>query len=203
MSDTGPRYWLMDWHGRVMDHDPVQDRLVMQDITVDRYPGIWFTCEDPEQRPMPIDLRKTVSLPSPLPRLTAIETGDGLVGLRDEEAERAGRAGPYAKSVNMGPFELGSNVLAGWERFAIISEPMLHGILILAQPHLSEIRDEDGQSLPPLGIIPEIRCEIGDIRVPVVAMRPALEQVAGLASGTDLAIELASEPARRITVRRL
>jgi len=195
--NTLPRYWLLDWHGRVLDHDLLHDRITTQDFTPGRYPGIYFTALNPAVTPFTVELLKMTSLPMPLPRLQARDAENGLVALANLDS-----AGHYAISIPNEGFKTNSPNISDWERFLILSEPMMVGMAILMMPNLCAVHDESGQPYPPLLTTSRTRGQLGDVFFPLAQACPSLERVAHMKPGEELTIELPSDPPRTFTFKR-
>ncbi|WP_025886352.1 hypothetical protein [Asaia prunellae] len=76
------RFWLLDFFGHVVDHDPLRDCLFSITPSPGRYPGLFFFADNVSLAEFPVTLRKVVSLPMPIPQLLAKRLPNGLVTLQ-------------------------------------------------------------------------------------------------------------------------
>lgn len=208
MSHTpaGSRFWLMDYFGDVLDQDTLRDTLARRAVFGHGYPGIFFFTDNPVATPYDVDLRKAVSLPMPLPALQAVATGrENLIALK----LRGSAPALYLTSfrIRNDPnqrFRTTATTVRAWEHFLPISEALLHTFLILGDTTRADIRDEEGNRLPPLQIQPGQLGAIGTLLFPLSTNVVDLETVAALHANEETVLTLQSgDVTRRISVTRL
>ncbi|AQS88315.1 hypothetical protein AA101099_1723 [Neoasaia chiangmaiensis NBRC 101099] len=188
-SMTGSRHWLLDVFGEVLDLDPFRDDIYCRKLSAAaHYPGIFFFTEDSRAVPYDVDLRKAISLPAPFPPLRAVSDEAGLISLeiRDEESPR------YLRSIQNGGADFQANAINAWERFYVLSERMLHALLILAQPQLLSITNAMGEAQPPLQVEWNYCASIGGLVFSLRDHTEALEDIASLPPGASTTIDIRS-----------
>jgi len=199
MLYASARFWLLDFFGQVVDHDPLRDCLFSVVPSPGRYPGLFFFADTVAQEQFTVTLRKVVSLPMPIPQLQATRLPSGLVTL-----QRLDGSGRYLRSEENAGIDFHATEAKDWEQFFILSEPMMHAYAILSQDKVSTITAPDGTSLPPMTFAQGHAGVIGPCRFSLAANLPALEDIAGLEPGasTELMLRLTDGETRTLTVTR-
>lgn len=199
MYFVAARFWILDFFGRVLDHNVLRDSLFAITPPPGRYPGLFFFADDVSLERFPVTLRKGVSLPMPIPPLQAIRQTNGLVLL-----QRTDGSGRYLRSVENDGVDFSATEARDWEHFFLLSEPMIRAYAILSQGEVSVIMDPDGVRQEPLRLVQGHAACIGEIVFSIVHHADALEAVASLGSGEEMALILhdRSGDERRFIVRR-
>ena len=199
MLFASDRFWLLDFFGHVVDHDPLRDCLFSVVPPPGRYPGLFFFADTVSQPQFAVTLRKAVSLPVPIPKLLATRQPSGVVTL-----QRLDGSGRYLRSVENDGIDFLATEAKDWEQFFILSEQMMHAYAILSQADVSVITNQEGETLPPMTFAQGHRGVIGPVSFSLAANLPELEALAMLEPGqaVDLALKTIEGETVILSVRR-
>lgn len=173
------RLWFMDWHGRVLSHDPIRDDFAAASFQPGIHSGLSALVPFPLNLPCDVTLEKRVSMPRLLPELEMLSAPNGLVCFQ------AKGTGHYLKSVpGGGEVVIHSSNLADWEYFLPMSEDFLRGLSALLVPQAATLTDtQTGQNLPPLQLQPGCIGEMDGTRLSLAKNTQAIEQLGRLPAG--------------------
>ncbi|MDF7673304.1 hypothetical protein PT277_00295 [Acetobacteraceae bacterium ESL0709] len=144
-TPTLTRFWLIDWYGHIIGHDPIRDELIRQPFASGEYPDLFALAPMPLQLPAPAVLRKRSSLPRSLPDLEMVDAGDNRIGLRVKDRNTWFSINPRNELTHFN-----SAALMGWEMFAPLTLEMLNGLSALVDRKLATVTDNNGQEVGPL-----------------------------------------------------
>lgn len=139
------RLYLLDWFGRLIDHDTLRDEPVRRPFESGHQPGLFLLAVTPLQLPSSALLRKRTPLPRAYPDIQLIDARDGFIGLFLK-----GMNSWFSIHAESEKTCLGAPRLLDWERFTLLTQPMLDGLGILAHASHGRISDENGQTVAPL-----------------------------------------------------
>ncbi|NVN44619.1 hypothetical protein HW537_11995 [Asaia siamensis] len=196
MLYASARFWLLDFFGQVVDHDPLRDCLFSVTPPPGRYPGLFFFADNASLAEFTVTLRKVVSLPRPIPQLLANRLPSGVVTLR-----RMDGTGRYLRSIENEGIDFQATEAKDWEQFFILSEPMMHSYAILSQAAVSTITDEQGVVQAPLRFVQGHNGQIGDRVFSLATNLPALEEIASLGAGAAAALVLSARNGDSVTLQ--
>lgn len=194
MLYASARFWLLDFFGHVVDHDPLRDCLFSITPPPGRYPGLFFFADNVLLAEFTVTLRKVVSLPMPIPQLLATRLPNGVVTLR-----RMDGTGRYLRSVENEGIDFQAIQAKDWEHFFILSEPMMHAYAILSQDSVSTITNEQGEVQAPLRLVQGHNGQIGDSVFSLATNLSAIEDVASLGAGAAATLVLSTRSGDRVT----
>lgn len=200
MLFASARFWLLDFFGHVVDHDPLRDCLFSVTPPPGRYPGLFFFADTVSQEQFTVTLRKAVSLPMPIPQLQATRLPSGVVTLR-----RLDGSGRFLRSVENAGIDFLATEARDWEHFFILSEQLMHGYAILSQPEISVITCENGEEgadtvLPPMSFAQGHLGVIGPYSFSLAANLPELENLSLLEAGQSGKLRLRTVDGSGITL---
>ncbi|GBQ82760.1 hypothetical protein [Asaia krungthepensis] len=195
MLYASARFWLLDFFGHVVDHDPLRDCLFSVVPPPGRYPGLFFFADSVALQQFTVTLRKIVSLPVPIPQLQATRQTNGLITL-----QRLDGTGRYLRSVENAGIDFQATEAKDWEHFLILSEPMMHSYAILSQGEVSVITDPDEEILSPMSFVEGFKGRIGPHDFSLAANLTALEDLSSLEVGSGAPLVLRTDQGEEITL---
>lgn len=144
-TPTLTRFWLIDWYGHIIGHDPIRDELIRQPLKSSDYPDLFLLAPMPLKLPAPAVLRKRSSLPRSLPELEMVDAGENRIGLRTVDRNTWFSINPRNELTHFN-----AAALMGWEKLAPLTLEMLNGMSALMDRKLATVSDSNGQEVGPL-----------------------------------------------------
>lgn len=185
------RLWFMDWHGRVLSHDPIRDDFSQAPFEPGIHPGLSAQLPIPLPLPCSVALEKRVSMPRPLPRFEIQAAPNGLVCFQVKDK------GTYLKSIpsrHGGEVVTTSPQIAQWESFLPMSENFLRGLSALLVPQAATLTDpQTGEAFSSIQLQLGFIGEINGKRLSLVKNTSAIEQLGCLAAGQTADISFQEE----------
>ncbi|MEJ5155548.1 hypothetical protein WH240_10280 [Gluconobacter wancherniae] len=206
MNLTSPstRLWIMDWHGWMLDHDPVSDSYARSPFRPGYYPGLSFIAPADFSLPCPLVAEKSISMPRALPQLTMIETPRSpLVALSRQKPESLVTCAPVPGA--RGEVHFNATVLNDWEMFLPMTGNMVRGLGILMEASASTMSYADGTPCDQLVVRSGMTAQTGTFRFSLAAHHDQIEGVSLLGNGETLTLHLTSvdgETSHNLTVKR-
>ncbi|AFW00631.1 hypothetical protein BAR24_03810 [Gluconobacter oxydans] len=180
-NPTMVRLWFMDWHGRVLSHDPIKDYFSPAPFQPGIYPGLSALVPSPLKLPCDVTLEKRVSMPRLLPELEMRETPQGFVCLVNKKHNTYLISAPVPAQ---GSVLTNSTNLGEWEQLLIIQEDFMRGLSTLMVPNAATLIDtQNDQALSPLQLRPGFVGESNGKRLPLKKNTPAIEELGRLPAG--------------------
>lgn len=205
MSQTLPktRLWFMDWHGRVLDHDPISDYFSPTPFQPGVYPGISAKIALPLNLPCDITFEKRVSMPRPLPVFEALDAGNGLIIFQEKELKTFLISAPVPGTGRIGT---DSTNPGEWERFLPMTEDAMRGLSTLLVSQTASLIDvETGKVLSAIRPGEGFLWVLGDTSIPLTANIQNIEQIGRLPARHEAEISFIrndDQPPLRVHVRR-
>lgn len=185
------RLWFMDWHGRVLSHDPIRDDFSQAPFEPGIHPSLSAQLPVPLHLPCSVALEKRVSMPRPLPRFEMQAAPNGLVCFQVEDK------GTYLKSARFpqgGEVVATSPQIAQWEYFLPMSENFLRGLSALLVPQAATLTNpQTGEAFSVIQLHSGFIGEINGKRLSLVKNTSAIEQLGSLAAGQTADISFQEE----------
>lgn len=185
------RLWFMDWHGRVLSHDPIRDDFSQAPFEPGIHPGLSAQLPVPLHLPCNVALEKRVSMPRPLPRFEMQAAPNGLVCFQVKDKST------YLKSIpsrHGGEVVTTSPQIAQWESFLPMSENFLRGLSALLVPQAATLTDpQTGEAFSSIQLQLGFIGEINGKRLSLVKNTSAIEQLGCLAAGQTADISFQEE----------
>ena len=188
MTETPPtlRLWFMDWHGWMLDHDPLKDAPTRTPFQPGRLPGLCALVPEAFQFPCRPFMEKRVSMPQAFPEMEIQELPHNRVAFFLPEHET------YLISV---PFGAGlvdyySPHQNEWETFLPLTLEMLRGLSLLVMPDALKLEDDTGEDLPTPPVHDQMTLRFGERSLPLFLNTDALTQISQIMPGTSASIEL-------------
>ncbi|GAB6855238.1 hypothetical protein [Asaia astilbis] len=195
MLFASSRFWLLDFFGHVVEHDPLRDCLFSVTPPPGRYPGLFFFADNVALDSFTVTLRKVVSLPMPLPPLQATRLSNGLFTFQRKDG-----SGRFLRSVENEGIDFQATEAKDWEHFFILSEQMLHAFAILSQEAVSTVTTEEGEILAPLRVVQGHNGKIGELVFSLATNMSALEAMSGLGTGETAPLPLVTRDGQQVTL---
>ena len=181
MSETPSltRVWFMDWHGRVLSHDPIRDDFSPAPFQPGIYPGLSALVAFPLTFPCGVTLEKRVSMPRLLPELEMRETPQGFVCLVTKKhntylISAPGHGGILTNSTNLGE----------WEQLLIMQQDFMRGLSTLMVPDKATLIDtQNDQPLSPLQLSSGFVGEVNGKRLSLKRNLQAIEHLGRIPAG--------------------
>lgn len=185
------RLWFMDWHGRVLSHDPIRDDFSQAPFEPGIHPGLSAQLSVPLHLPYSVALEKRVSMPRPLTRFEMQAAPNGLVCFQVKDKST------YLKSIpsrHGGEVVTTSPQIAQWESFLPMSENFLRGLSALLVPQAATLTDpQTGEAFSAIQLHSGFIGEINGKRLSLVKNTSAIEQLGCLAAGQTADISFQEE----------
>jgi len=198
MSDRQTLYWLYDWFGRFLDHNPDADQVFFRAMPIagGAVPGISLTgLSNRLAVGDAVRLTKAISAPLPLPSLSSEATGIGGVALRITDDQ-----GPYGqfngKMLGTRPEadgipEYNRPHIMGWETFLPLTPAEALGLDLLCTDGALELTLTDGKRVGAAHATGELCIALNDKRVSIPGSLDTLTRIAALPVGDACEVTLA------------
>lgn len=188
MTDPTPtlRLWFMDWHGQMLDHNPLKDAPSRAPFQPGRLPGLCAVVPVPFQLPCRPFMEKRISMPRPFPELEMQELSHNRVIFFIP------KTGTYLRSAPSGQnsVDYGAPVSQEWENFFPMTTEMLRGLSLILTAHAIRLENE-AQDILPLPTLHEgFILRFGDKNLPLFVNTAALKQIGQLAPGNSTPVSL-------------
>ncbi|GBQ63372.1 hypothetical protein AA103196_0573 [Ameyamaea chiangmaiensis NBRC 103196] len=189
-------YWLYDWFGRFLDHDPGPDRLVARPCAIARggRPGLSLVGLSARTAVGdPVRLVKRVTAPMPLPTLCSEASGRGGIALRVTD-----RDGPFAAFHNRmltatddGQVRHRAQAIRGWEMFLPLTPVEAMGLERLMDADTMAVSRPNGEAVVgDRARRQDFTLVVAGRDVPVVPNLDALRQLGALEPGGGVSLTL-------------
>ncbi|GBR49678.1 hypothetical protein [Gluconobacter roseus] len=189
MTETIPtlRLWFMDWHGWMLDHNPLTDTFSHNPFQPGRLPGLNAVVPVPFQLPCHPVMEKRISMPRPFPELEMQELSHNQVIFL------VPKTGTYLRSVPSGQnrVDYAAPAPQAWETFFPMTIEMLRGLSLILTAHHAIRLENEAQDLLPLPTLHEgfiLRFEDKDL--PLFLNTAALKQIGQLMPGNSAPVSL-------------
>lgn len=188
MTDPTPtlRLWFMDWHGWMLDHNPLRDAPSRTPFQPGRLPGLCAVVPVPFLLPCRPFMEKRISMPRLFPELEMQELSHNQVIFFSPGT------GTYLRSAPSGQnsVDYDAPVHQAWETFFPMTVEMLRGLSLILTAHAISLEDE-AQDILPLPTLHEgfiLRFEDKDL--PLFLNTAALKQIGQLMPGNSAPVSL-------------
>ena len=205
MSQTFPKtqLWFMDWHSRVLDHDPISDYFSPTPFQPGVYPGMSALIALPLNLPCDITFTKRVSMPRPLPVFEAQDAEKGLLFFQLKGHDKFLKSAPVP---GKGEITTDASIPKNWERFLPMTEDVMRGLSTLLTPQSASLIDvTTGKALPPIKPSTGFLWSLGETPLPLAANIQNIEQIGRLPARHEAEISFIrndDQPPFRVHVRR-
>ncbi|MFT8716421.1 hypothetical protein [Gluconobacter potus] len=188
MTETHPtlRLWFMDWHGGMLDHDPLKDAPTRTPFQPGRLPGLCAIVPPAFQFPCRPFMEKRVSMPRAFPEMEMQELPHNRV------AFFLPRHKTYLISVPFGSglVDYYSPAQKEWETFLPLTLEMLRGLSLLITPDTLKLEDDTGEYLPTPTLHEQMTLRFGERNLPLFLNTDALTRIGQIMPGTTASIDL-------------
>lgn len=188
MTDTSPtlRLWFMDWHGWMLDHDPLKDAPTRTLFQPGRLPGLCAIVPTAFQFPCRPFMEKRVSMPRAFPEMEMQELPHNRVAFFLPKSET------YLISVPFGSgfVDYHSPAQKEWETFLPLTLEMLRGLSLLVTPDALKLEDDTGEELPTPALHEQMTLRFGERNLSLFLNTNALTRIGQIMPGTSASIEL-------------
>lgn len=205
MSQTFPKtqVWFMDWHSRVLDHDPISDYFSPTPFQPGVYPGMSALIALPLNLPCDITFTKRVSMPRPLPVFEAQDAGNGLLFFQSKGTETFLKSAPVPGT---GEITADSPNSKEWEHFLPMTEDFMRGLSTLLVSQTASLIDvKTGSVFPAIRPNEGFLWALGETFIPLAANIQNIEQIGRLPARHEAEISFIrndDQPPLQVHVRR-
>ncbi|EHH67750.1 hypothetical protein [Gluconobacter morbifer] len=205
MTNSSPelRLWFMDWHGTMLDHDPVRDFFVRSPFQPDLLPDISALTPLPFTLPAKIRWEKRLSMPRPFPDMEILEKENNLVFILLPGTPYQMISAPDAFRPPNGFIGLHSHNRLEWETFLPLTEFMLRGLFRLESDKLQLQTEQDDIPLPALTITEGFMGHLGPHTLPLNRNLETFVQIgrASLSTPQPFTLRLDNEESLTLVIR--
>lgn len=188
MTDPTPtlRLWLLDWHGQMLDHDPVRDAPRRSPFQSGRLPGLSVVVPVPFHLPCRPFMEKRVSMPRPFPEMEMQEKA------KNQIVFFIPKTGTYLRNAPGGPdgVDYFAPAPKNWETFFPLTLEMLRGLSLIMTADSVKLEDDTQHSLPIPTIQTGFLLRFGDRTLPLFLNTAALNQIGRLMPGSAAEVSL-------------
>ncbi|MBS1104383.1 hypothetical protein JK202_15500 [Gluconobacter sp. Dm-62] len=203
MTETTPtlRLWFMDWHGWMLDHNPLKDFPSRSPFLAGSLPGLCAVVPVPLQLPCYPAMEKRVSMPRPFPAMQMQEILHNRVVFFMPDRKTYMRSSPGGHDT----LDWVSPRSEEWETFFPLTIEMLRGLSLLLTDGTLRLESDTDTVFPTPTLQNGFMLQFGDRSLPLFLNTAALNQISQIIPGNSARIDLTwntDTPPSPITVHR-